>query len=366
MHQWDDDRIYQRNCLGLVNAGHEVVYIAQGKRQPADGVKHVILPERKGVNRRIVGTFIAFRKSLKFKHHILHLHDPEFLPYVFLYRILMRKVIFDSHEVYSVRFYQWKYIPDFMRSGLAKFYFWVEAQLMSLFSALIVTTDSMKDMYAQHNRKVIVVRNLHSLKVLENVVTEVEKDKWAYPIIYTSGVINTDRNSDRMIRAFAKLSQEYPNIRLRFAGWYSEIYKNYLIELSKELGIAHKVEFLGSLPYKEQFRRTTEAAIGFIFLEHSRKNLVASSNRLFEYMYCGLPVLAENTPECSRVVEESRAGIIVNSNSIDEVVHGLRKLLSSRDLCEELGQNGKRAVRVKYHFEKDLKNLECLYNKVIS
>lgn len=364
MHDWEDDRIYQRNCLGLTRVGHNVVYIAQGDRNPNDGITHITLKERRGFMRRMIGTFEAFMKSLKFKDYILHIHDPEFFPYILLYRLLGYKVIFDSHEVYSVRFYQWSKIPHFMRSGLADFYFWIEARIMSLFTALIVTSDSMKDLYVRHNKRVVVIRNLHSLKVLENADTQSNPAKWEQPIVYTSGMIGTDRNSDRMVRAFARISGEYPNARLRFAGWYGQEYKKNLQTLSKELGIADKVEFLGALPYLEQFKRTSEAAIGFVFLENTRKNRVASSNRLFEFMYCGLPVIVENTPECARVINDSQAGLLVNSDNIDEIVEHLSRLLSDRNLCDELGANGKKAVRTYYNFEKDLDRLEKLYAEI--
>jgi glycosyltransferase involved in cell wall biosynthesis len=364
MHDWDDDRIYQRNCLGLAQAGHNVVYIAQGERSPDDNISHITLRVRSGFKRRILGTFEAFKQSLKLKDYVLHIHDPEFLPYIFLYRLLGYKAVFDSHEVYSVRFYQWSKVPNFMRAGLADIYFWIEARVMNLFTALIVTSESMKEMYDKHNKKVVVIRNLHSLKVLENAATESKLGKWDQPIVYTSGVINADRNSDRMVRAFAQISEDYPHARLRFAGWYGPGYKNHLLSLSQDLGIADKVEFLGALPYLEQFKRTSEAAIGFIFLENTRKNRVASSNRLFEFMYCGLPIIVENTPECARVINDSQAGILVNSDSINEVVVQLSRLLSDRNLCEKLGANGKKAVRSFYHFEKDLGRLEELYTDI--
>lgn len=366
MHSWDDDRIYQRNCLGLVKEGVSVHYIATGKREIEDGIVHYELKERKGIKRRIVSTWEAFRISLSLKDCIMHFHDPEFLPYVFIYRLLGYKVIFDSHEVYSVRFYQWKSIPNFLRSFIARSYFQFEKLIMSMYHSVIVTSTSMREMYKKHNRNVVAIRNLHSLHVLKKADVQSSPSKWENPIIYTSGMIGIDRNSDKMMEAFALVAKDFPTAKLRYAGWYGPGYKDLLEKKAKRMGITDKVELMGPLPYLEQFKRSSEAAIGFVFLKNSMKNRVASSNRLFEFMYCGLPLLVEKMPECIRIMEDTSAGILVDSNNIEQVADHLKTLLSDKKLCSELGSKGRKAVVEKYHFEQDLTRLIELYNKIKS
>ena len=86
MHEFDDDRIFQRACLGLKNEGIEVGLITQHKKEIPfyfNGVKIHPLKTRQGIKRRIFSSFQAYKIAIKIKADIYHFHDPDLLPFMF-------------------------------------------------------------------------------------------------------------------------------------------------------------------------------------------------------------------------------------------------------------------------------------------
>lgn len=80
-----------------------------------------------------------------------------------------------------------------------------------------------------------------------------------------------------------------------------------------------------------------------------------------EAMACGIPVLASNIPALKEVV--GGAGLLVNPNSIEEIADGLYRLLTDRDLREQLVRMGlERAQKFSWRETARL-TLEC-YQKV--
>jgi len=86
VHPPFDVRIFHKEAVTLVNAGYEVLLIAQhDKAEIVDGVKIINL--KTPVNRmaRMTKTvWSAFRKALKTDAVLYHIHDPELMPIGFL------------------------------------------------------------------------------------------------------------------------------------------------------------------------------------------------------------------------------------------------------------------------------------------
>lgn len=125
MHDWQDDRIYQRACCGLARLGHDVHLIALNdtEDESSDFISrnvHVkLLPKRSGIKRRWFGSKDIVTEAIKIDADIFHFHDPDLLPHV--NRIKKKcpnaSVIYDIHENYAGRFSQWG-LPFFLEVGL--------------------------------------------------------------------------------------------------------------------------------------------------------------------------------------------------------------------------------------------------------
>ena len=365
MHDWNDDRIFERACIGLANEGIDITLISPytKKEDTVEGVKIKGLKERKGITRRIFSSGEAYFKARNLDADIFHFHDPDLLPWMYFLLWSGRKVIFDIHENYLSRIEK-STLPFFLKNIVKKIWRGLEMHFIKLSGGASVTTPSMANLYADTEVPILVTSNIISLNRLKSISLFADKD--SYPSVYTSGTHSDARNCQQTIIAFATVLKVFPTAKLKFLGRYQpEDYQETLSNLSKSLGIEKNVELHGMLSWDENFSRLSKAHIGCVFYEDNLNNRVTIPNRLFEYMYTGTAVLGEYFPEVKRVIEDADCGATVNSSNPTEISAAIISLFSNLDSLKQKGINGKKAVETKYNFEIALKEMIDYYYKII-
>lgn len=362
MHPFNDDRIFERACKGLNSIGDKVILIATHDGDIViDGIGILGLKKRKGLSRRILSSFEAFRKARTVKADVFHFHDPDLIPWMLILSFLNRKVVYDVHENYESRAV--KLPPLFLRKVYAKIYRKLENMLSSGFSGLTVVTPSMKNLFRGVNKPIEVTDNVVYVSRLKDVELPAEKNKKL--TIYTSGTNSKYRNCLQTIDALPHILREVPDIRMMFAGrYYPEDYRSLLNKRAEDLGVSEYVSIEGMMSWEENFKRTAGAHIGCVFYEDNLNNRVTLPNRLYEYMFCGVAVLGEDFPEVRRVLEDSGAGLCVNSNSPESIAGKAIYMLKNPDVMIEMGRKGREAVLKKYNFENELMRLDQFYKKI--
>jgi len=370
MHEFDDDRIFQRACLGLADEGINVGLIAQYEsKKPIliEGVNIYPLRARKGIKRRLFSSFQAMRIAFKNKADIYHFHDPDLIPFMLILSLFGRRnVVYDIHELYRVRFSQWKFIPNKFKNFFANAYQRTEHLCIKGMSGFTLPSQSMQKLwYKKLNKPYAVVRNIHLLsKISKFNLDKVKKDKNF--IIYTSGLNSPDRRNINIMKAFSLLYKKYDNIKLVFGGMYRpEGYKKKLEDLAKKLDIVDRFEMQGFLPYEEQFLRTSQVSLGLVLLEPNEKNYIATSNRMYEYMFCKIPIICEALPEPISVIDNVSCGYYLNSENIEELANKIEQIYLNPKEAEKLGEKGHNAVVKEFHYEKDLVGLINLYKAIV-
>ena len=160
MHDWDDDRIYQRACIGSLREGLEIHLIATypAVKSMEVGVKFHWLKQRQGWRRRIFSPIEAYKLALVINADIFHFHDPDLLPWMLLLSYKGKKVIYDVHENYAERILSLK-LPNWVKQTLAKFWSIFERFCASRYAAIITTTQSMQSLFADINIPKVSVSN---------------------------------------------------------------------------------------------------------------------------------------------------------------------------------------------------------------
>lgn len=110
-------------------------------------------------------------------------------------------------------------------------------------------------------------------------------------------------------------------------------------------GLAGRVHVLPPVPADELHEWTCSADIGVQILDNTCLNhYTTDSNKLFEYLMAGLPVVASDFPEIRRVIETHDVGLLVDPADLDAVISALRRLIDDRDLRARLRANALRAA----------------------
>src|SRR5690606_16076316 len=117
-----DDRIYQRAVKGLSQNGKLVTYVCSGTlADTSPNLTIETLPLRTGMRRRLFSSIQAVYRGVHSGATILHLHDPELLPWAIILAKKRQKIVFDMHENYEARFEQWNI--NFLFSKIGRFLF---------------------------------------------------------------------------------------------------------------------------------------------------------------------------------------------------------------------------------------------------
>ena len=133
----------------------------------------------------------------------------------------------------------------------------------------------------------------------------------------------------RLIAAFAELASENPEWELAIAG-EGEL-RSQLEKSARDLGVHHRVRFLGSLPHRELARLLAESAV------YAMSSVTEGLPKaLLEAMASGCACVATDVGECQSVLGD--AGLIVQPDDTPSLVRALGSLLSSAELRTRLSQ----------------------------
>ncbi len=140
--------------------------------------------------------------------------------------------------------------------------------------------------------------------------------------------------------------------------------KKSLKDETKRAGLTNRVKFLEKVPVQELPLYTRSAYLGFQLLNNTCFNhFSAASNKLFEYMMAGIPVVACSFPEMKKIVKRERTGILVDSADPVSIANGVNYLVENRELWNEMKENALEARKI-YNWEKEKIKFLAIYEKL--
>ena len=153
------------------------------------------------------------------------------------------------------------------------------------------------------------------------------------------------RGLDFLLRAFQRVRAVLPQARLLMIGGSEN--PDDLLWLRHEatiLGVADAVEFTGQLPQEKAWQRLREARVAFSPFKPSLVLESASPTKLAEYLYLGLPVVANQHPEQSRVIGASGCGQIAAWDESAFAEAALHLLSLDDDAWQAMSEQGRQWV----------------------
>lgn len=294
-------------------------------------------------------------KGYKTKYDIYHSNDLNTLPQGYIcskFRINRKKFIYDSHEVQT------------SRTGYdSKLYEKAESFFIRKIDSMIVENHTRakfnEDLYGfypyvVHNYPFKQEFEPENKIQLEDVLRLPKNEK----ILLYQGGIQTGRGLENLVKAVPLFREG----TLVFIG--DGRIKPQLEKMVKEMQLEDRVKFIPKVPLSDLPKYTRNAYLGFQVLNNVCFNhYSASSNKLFEYMMAGVPVIACSFPEIQKVVEEEQIGFCVDSHDYISIADGVNRLLDQPDVREEMSMNCHKA-KYNYNWEKEKSNFLTVYNKV--
>jgi glycosyltransferase involved in cell wall biosynthesis len=283
-------------------------------------------------------------KGYRGNYDIYHSNDLNTLPQGYIsakWRLKPKKLIYDSHEVQT------------SRTGYSSpIHGKLEAFLIKKIDKMMVENNTRakynEDLYGfyphvVHNYPFKSISKSEDKVDLYEILTIPRDEK----ILLYQGGIQTGRGLDKLIQAVPKFDEGV----LVLVG--DGKIKKELQAMVEQMGLQDKVKFHPKVPLAELPKYTRNGYLGFQVLNNVCFNhYSASSNKLFEYMMAGVPVVACSFPEIKRVVENDGTGICVDSHDPDDIARAVNTLLENKELRDSYSANSQKA-KDKYNWEEE-------------
>jgi glycosyltransferase involved in cell wall biosynthesis len=230
----------------------------------------------------------VLEKAYRYPADVVHVHDlPMLLPGTVLARTWRVPLVYDAHELY----YSQKCLPPEIRRK----YFRLEKRLIREADIAITVNEFLAQVMAERYG-VAAPHVLYNAAELPAPAAPGEsrlreRVGGTGPIILLQGWIDA-RNTDAIVRAMPYVAE--PAV-LAIIGYGPN--EPLLRQLARDLGIEHRVHFLGAIPSDEILHYTRGASLGVIpYLPQDDNGLYCSPNKFFEFVLTGVPILAHELP----------------------------------------------------------------------
>ncbi len=225
----------------------------------------------------------------------------------------------------------------------------VERRAVALADGVITVCDEQserlnRDFKYPRERMTVVHNTLDS-----GAFDEVRKGSSQPPKVFAHhGYVTSQRGLDNLVRGFALAARQEPGIELDVAG--SGETAN-LSRIAHDLGVQDRVNVLGPYEHGELIRLYSRADVGMLAYPVDDSWGHTIPNKLFDYLACGKPVIVSPIGPFRRVVETARAGLVLASNSPEDVAAGILRIRHLN--IDSMVQGALEAARTQYHWERD-------------
>ena len=344
-----DTRIFWKQCKSLVEDGYDVTLLVNDQKNSEilENIK-IISNENKynsRIRRILFSRKATLKKALIIDADIYQIHDPEFIPVGLKLKSRGKKVIYDSHEDFPRQILEKHWIPYVLRrlvSYTAEIYM---NYALKKFNSVITVTPHIAQSLAKANNNVKIVTNY---PIIKNSFPKVELESYIERgnVLCYAGTVYYSSLQENILEAIKNLSIQYLMV-----GNIDDKYKRMLMEHASW----RKVNFVNQVPQIELFKLYNNSSIGNAVFDYS-PNLgyrigSLGVNKIFEYMYHGLPIICTDFVLWKEIVQKYNCGICVNPQYVNEIKQGIDYLIQNKDLAFEMGQNGQRAIRLEYNWD---------------
>lgn len=152
-------------------------------------------------------------------------------------------------------------------------------------------------------------------------------------LLVTAGRLEIAKGHDVLIRAFSRLFQDMPDVRLFIAGDGRD--RDVLQKIAEESAAASRIVFLGRLTRR---RLRDLFQVSYCFALTSRRENFGLV--FLEANACGKAVVGGRTGGVPEAVEDGVSGLLVDPESVEETERVLRLILQDPVYCERIAQQG--------------------------
>jgi len=323
-------------------------------------IESIVLSSRKmtflpAVVRHIFSLIEFYIKTLvragKIKPDLIHCNDILALPIGVLIKLIKgSKLVYDAHELESNKNGQSRF-----EGGLVLF---IEKRLWRFVDALLVVSPSIDTWYQQNigKKQTLVVLNSPLIEKHSRVDSSYLRHKFGIAedkkIFIYVGMVMSGRGIELIVDAFKKGNT---NAALVVLG------NGEMLDALKRKSVsAQNIFFHERVPHEQVVEVAKSADFGLCLIENiSLSDFYSLPNKLFEYIFAEVPVLASNFPDISFLVNKHNLGLCVELDA-ESISQAMTKICD-----DELKFSINTKSLEAYGWDAQANKLKALYARVL-
>lgn len=344
VHTTFDTRIFHKECVSLTKK-YEVHLVIPAERDEVVNkviIHHIDSRKTSRLKRMTSRVWQVYKKAVDINAELYHFHDPELIPVGLFLKLKGKKVIYDVHEDYPGSILSKYWIKKPLRKIVSKLFNVFEKNGCKNFDYVIVVHNDLKDKFLNYNANIEIIYNYPIFKSDINI----SKEK-IVAFVWLGGFTKI-RGSEQVLNAFEKLG-----LKLNLIGKIPENNKS------------NSLNCLGEYGYVDAMNLASNFFAGLVTYLPEPNHVNALPNKLFEYMYLGIAVIASDFPKWRKIVNDAECGFLIDPFNINMLVERLMWMKNHPKEVQIMGNNGRKAVLEKYNWDLEEKKLLRLYNEVL-
>jgi glycosyltransferase involved in cell wall biosynthesis len=360
----NDARIFYRQCLSLKNNGYNVSILTNDAEanEIVDGIQiisvtKVLLSRWK---RLLLSTNIFFKHAVNINADIYQLHSPELLPLALKLKKLGKKVVYDAHEDMAAHILEKEWLPIWSRKILSFcFNIYINYVFKKIDEIISPLSHVVKNLQNLTGKGVLIT----NFPIVKNTY---EVDKLNYlsrnNIFCYSGTVYKYSNQETIAKALLSA----PEALYHLAGYIDN--DQYMMLINSEVN--DRIRFFGRLNKLDLSDFYKNSIAGIVIYDYKRNlgNQLGSfgTNKIFEYMEAGLPIICTDFELWKDIVQRYQCGICVKPGDADSLAQAINQIVNDRKSAFLMGNNSRRAIENEFNWRSEEIKYLNLFNNLIS
>jgi glycosyltransferase involved in cell wall biosynthesis len=278
-----------------------------------------------------------------YKPKVVHACDLDTILPSYLYKIIFRKrLVFDIFDRYAMAYIPSRFAALHSLVNLSEELFSKKADV------LITVWEKVQRTFRRKPRHCAIIMNCPE----DHAIDKVKSENEVMTLVYT-GNIRRERGLEEIIAAVKDLK----NVEFIIAGRVIDK------ELLDQMLVVSNVKYKGILQPSDalDLEASSDVMVALYDL-NTPLNRVSMSNKHFEAMMCGIPLITNTGRE---LINEVDYGIMVGYNDVNQIKAAVVCLRDDIELRRRLGNNGRKAFLQKYNWSMMEQELYKIYESLL-